>query len=213
LWGIVLPKIRTGTIHDIGYHGVLVEIDRELPLYSEIKLQFDLPLVDYRAGNIYAKIVAQRSRGGPIRLGLEFTSVPAETNMKIRLFVQLLISSRSLRTARQVRGLVLEPQSRSAQREGRQCSGDYGQRRHRSAWRVREPREAGLGAADPLVCSKCKGPMRVIALIEDPAVVRAILTHLGLWQPQALERAPPAPARAWPQHANLPLIHPLPDIA
>jgi hypothetical protein len=38
--------------------------------------------------------------------------------------------------------------------------------------------------------------MRVIALIEDPAVVRAILTHLGLWQPQALERAPPAPGMA-----------------
>jgi len=45
--------------------------------------------------------------------------------------------------------------------------------------------------------------MRVIALIEDPAVARAILTHLGLWQPQALERASPAPARAWPEHANL----------
>jgi len=68
--------------------------------------------------------------------------------------------------------------------------------------------------ADPLVCPKCQGPMRVIALIEDPALVRAILTHLGLWQPQALERAPPAPARAWPEHANLPLTyHPVPDIA
>ena len=44
--------------------------------------------------------------------------------------------------------------------------------------------------ADPLVCGNCKGPMRVVALIEDPAVVRAILTHLGLWQPRALERAP-----------------------
>src|SRR3990172_2990585 len=57
--------------------------------------------------------------------------------------------SRSLRATRQVRGLVLEPQSRSAQGEGRHCVGDYGQRRHRSARRVREPREAGLGAADP----------------------------------------------------------------
>ena len=56
--------------------------------------------------------------------------------------------------------------------------------------------------------------MRVIAPIEDPAVVRAILTHLGLWQPQALERAPPAPARAWPEHANLALTyHRLPDSA
>lgn len=56
--------------------------------------------------------------------------------------------------------------------------------------------------------------MRVIALIEDPAVVRAILTHLGLWQPEPLERAPPAPARVWPRHANLPLTyHAVPDIA
>ena len=33
--------------------------------------------------------------------------------------------------------------------------------------------------ADPLVCPKCNGPMRVIALIDDPAVVRRILEHLG----------------------------------
>ena len=44
--------------------------------------------------------------------------------------------------------------------------------------------------ADPLVCDKCKGPIRMVALIEDPAVVRASLTHLGLWQRRALERAP-----------------------
>jgi len=56
--------------------------------------------------------------------------------------------------------------------------------------------------------------MRVIALIEDPAVVRAILTHLGRWQPKAVERAPPVPPGAWPAHVSLPLIcHPLPDIA
>ena len=68
--------------------------------------------------------------------------------------------------------------------------------------------------ADPLVCAKCQGPMRVISLIGDPAVVRAILTHLGLWQPEALERAPRAPALIWPERANLPLTdHPLPDIA
>jgi len=71
----------------------------------------------------------------------------------------------------------------------------------------------------PSFCYSCFSPSwsgRVtrFALIEDPAVVRAILAHLGLWQPQALERAPPAPARAWPEHANLALTyHPLPDIA
>ncbi len=68
--------------------------------------------------------------------------------------------------------------------------------------------------ADPLECPKCKGPLRVVALIEDLAVVRAILTHLGLWQPKAAERAPPLPPGAWPTHASLPLTdHAVPDIA
>jgi hypothetical protein len=51
--------------------------------------------------------------------------------------------------------------------------------------------------ADPLECPKCRsvksGPMRVIALIGAPVVVREILVHLGRWQPEALARAPPVP--------------------
>jgi len=50
--------------------------------------------------------------------------------------------------------------------------------------------------ADPLECPKCKGPMRIIALIDDPLVVRRILEHLGLWQPQVMERAVRASHRA-----------------
>jgi hypothetical protein len=42
---------------------------------------------------------------------------------------------------------------------------------------------------DPLVCPKCNGPMRFIGSIEDPAVIRAILEHLGLWF--ARSRPPP----------------------
>ena len=33
--------------------------------------------------------------------------------------------------------------------------------------------------ADPLECPRCKGPMWVIALIEDLGVIRRILEHLG----------------------------------
>ena len=47
-----------------------------------------------------------------------------------------------------------------------------------------------------------------------PLVVRAILTHLGRWQPKAVERAPPVPPGACPAHASLPLTyHSVPDIA
>ena len=42
---------------------------------------------------------------------------------------------------------------------------------------------------DPLICPKCKGTMRIISFIEDPQVIRDILTHLGLW----LVRSRPPP--------------------
>lgn len=41
-------------------------------------------------------------------------------------------------------------------------------------------------ASDVLTCPRCGGEMRLIAVIEDPAVIEKVLTHLGLWQ-----RGPP----------------------
>ena len=41
-------------------------------------------------------------------------------------------------------------------------------------------------AQDVLVCSKCGGAMRLVAVIQDPAVAERILRHVGLWQ-----RGPP----------------------
>ncbi|MBM4393938.1 MAG: ATP-dependent helicase HrpA [Deltaproteobacteria bacterium] len=35
-------------------------------------------------------------------------------------------------------------------------------------------------AIDVLVCPRCAGPMRLIALIDDERIARKILTHLGL---------------------------------
>src|SRR2546422_7786051 len=52
--------------------------------------------------------------------------------------------------------------------------------------------------ADPLQCPKCKGPMRVIALIDDPGVIRHILEHLGLWAPEAAGRVRPPPSSGPP---------------
>jgi hypothetical protein len=58
--------------------------------------------------------------------------------------------------------------------------------------------------ADPLECPRGKGPMRVIALIDDPDVVRRILGHLGRWAPEASERGPPLPDPEWPANAVIP---------
>jgi hypothetical protein len=52
---------------------------------------------------------------------------------------------------------------------------------------------------DPLECPRCKGPIRVIALIDDEAVIRKILTHLGLRVPQLAAGRGPGPPRPRPR--------------
>lgn len=49
-------------------------------------------------------------------------------------------------------------------------------------------------AADVLACRRCGGRMVVLATITDPAVIRRILTHLGL----PLEAGEASAARASP---------------
>ncbi len=39
-----------------------------------------------------------------------------------------------------------------------------------------------------------------VFLTEDPAVIRQILEHLGLWAPRAMQRSPPLGPKAWPVH-------------
>ena len=68
---------------------------------------------------------------------------------------------------------------------------------------------------DPLECPRCKGPMRVIALIDDAAVIRKILSHLGLWAPQPAPRTLIGQSAHDPPGQSKPVLtyHPVPDIA
>jgi len=71
---------------------------------------------------------------------------------------------------------------------------------------------------NPLECPRCKGPMRVIALLDQPGVVRRILEHLHLWLPDEMSgpaRGPPAfdcESEAGEPEPTL-TYHPVPDIA
>jgi hypothetical protein len=48
---------------------------------------------------------------------------------------------------------------------------------------------------DVLACPRCGGRLRVIATVQDPAVVRTLLAHVGrALSPEAPGPAPPAPA-------------------
>jgi adenylate cyclase len=89
----VLAAVATGTIHNIGYDGVLVEIDRPLPLYAEVKLTLNLVSLGYRAEDVYGRVVDVREDKDRWFCGIEFTSVSRQSSEKIRLFVQMLIPS------------------------------------------------------------------------------------------------------------------------
>jgi hypothetical protein len=50
---------------------------------------------------------------------------------------------------------------------------------------------------DVLACARCGGRMRVVATIEDPVVIRKILTHLGLPTEVPAPRPPPTDLFGW----------------
>jgi adenylate cyclase len=88
---IVVPEHIAGTILDVGYHGALADLRGELPLFSELKLGIELPLVAHTADDIYARVVKRAEKDGHPVAGLEFTSLSAESNSKLQLFVQMLL--------------------------------------------------------------------------------------------------------------------------
>ena len=88
---IVIPERSEGRILDIGYHGVLIESDRELAPFSEIKLEISLPRVALETGDIYARVVKTATGDGVSRAGVEFTSLSDEHDEKLQLFVQMLL--------------------------------------------------------------------------------------------------------------------------
>lgn len=90
---IVMPKVINATIRDIGYHGMLIELDYPLKPLDDVKIEFDLPLIDFKATDIYAKVVKLKQEGDRQFAGLEITSSNPDTNMKIQLFVQLLVTA------------------------------------------------------------------------------------------------------------------------
>jgi adenylate cyclase len=89
----VSSNISPGIIRDIAYRGILLEVDQPLNKFDDVKISFDLLLIDYKAQDIYAKVVKVKEEGNRYFAGLEFTSLSPETTMKIQLFVQLLVTS------------------------------------------------------------------------------------------------------------------------
>jgi adenylate cyclase len=91
---IIVPQIVHTAVRDIGYHGLLLEVAEKIELHSEVKLEFDLSLVEYRATEVYARVVTLKPEDGQWLAGVEFTAIDAECLEKVRMFVQLLVAAR-----------------------------------------------------------------------------------------------------------------------
>ena len=88
---IVMPGHRQGTALDIGYRGMQVALDGDVDEHAEVKLDFDLSIIDSRASDIYGKAVRTIRRDGRLVTGIEFTSLSPESEGHVRRFVQLLL--------------------------------------------------------------------------------------------------------------------------
>jgi adenylate cyclase len=86
---VVSEEPLPGEVRDLGYHGLLADVGSPFPLYTELKLVFDLPFLAFRVTDVYARAVSIRERGGRYLCGLEFTSLSSEAEKRIRLFVQM----------------------------------------------------------------------------------------------------------------------------
>jgi hypothetical protein len=71
------------------------------------------------------------------------------------------------------------------------CAGEFARRLRRSWARLIKK----VWEADPLVCPRCGGPMKIISLIDDGAVIEKILRRLKLWD-RPERPPPPAPDRS-----------------
>ncbi|MEO9102791.1 MAG: adenylate/guanylate cyclase domain-containing protein [Burkholderiaceae bacterium] len=89
---IVLPNAIAASVRDIGYHGLQLSLDQPLEMHAELRLEFDLMLVNYHVADLYAKVVNVSASAGMWLVGVEFTSISAEADEKVQTFVQLLVA-------------------------------------------------------------------------------------------------------------------------
>jgi len=88
---VVMPERLAGRVLDIGYHGMLAEIERPIPHFGELMVEFDLPLVGKGVRDLYGKVVKCIPHAAACRVGIEFSSMSIENKAAIQMFVQLLI--------------------------------------------------------------------------------------------------------------------------
>jgi adenylate cyclase len=87
----VIGEARQASTLDISYYGLLARVPDRLPEHAEIRIDLPLPLVDYTAKGIYARVVKATERGGMNLAAIEFTAIGEADSAAVRRFVQMLV--------------------------------------------------------------------------------------------------------------------------
>ena len=92
--GVVLPHVAACTLRDVGYHGTMLVLSEPLMLQDEVRLSFDLPMSNYQARDVYARVVTLTAAEDGVLAGMEFTRTSAEFDARVQRFVQMLVAAR-----------------------------------------------------------------------------------------------------------------------
>lgn len=88
---VLSPVVLRGTILDIGYFGVLAELERPCDRLSDLKLEVSLSPVGPNLFDLYGKVVKITGASEKFVCGIEFTSLGEQSSRNVRTFVQSLI--------------------------------------------------------------------------------------------------------------------------
>ena len=84
-----------------------------------------------------------------------------------------------------------EPDAPESEAQHPDCADDFARRMRRSWARLIKK----VYEANPLICPRCGGPLKIISLIDSAPVIERILRHLNLWK-RPERSPPPAPERS-----------------
>ena len=94
---IVDPVAREGRTRDMGYHGLLAELDEPIAPMTDLRLEINLSLLGKRSTDVYAKVLKSFVLDGKPVCGIEFTSTDPNTAFDIQRFVQLVLQGSATR--------------------------------------------------------------------------------------------------------------------
>ncbi len=88
---VLSPQVLRGTVLDIGYYGILAELERPCAQLTDMRLEISLAPVGEPVADAYGKVVKVARTNRSFVCGVELASLDNDSARAVRTFVQSLI--------------------------------------------------------------------------------------------------------------------------